>query len=110
MQAHFQQLRDAWLNDNSTRARTKAGHESLPPVELVLSWIAAAWSSVPAELIVNSFYSCGIITNGDASSAVSAMACFKPDGQLAEHKQTFLATLNTTTDYDDAIVDIDVHP
>lgn len=108
MQMRFQQLRDIWLNNNVTRARTKAGYESTPPVELVLSWIAAAWSEVPVELIVNSFYSCGITANDDSSSLVSAMACFKNDGQLVEHKEAFVAAFDATTFDDDSIVDIDL--
>jgi hypothetical protein len=106
MQIHFQQLRENWLGNNSTRAGTKAGNESAPPIELVLSWIAAAWSAVLVELIVNSFLACGITANVDASNIVSAMTCFKDGGQLVEHKQSFLAALHCTTDNDDdAIVD-----
>ncbi len=86
--------------DNATRARTKAGRESAPPVEIVLGWIAAAWAAVPTELIIDSFRACGITANTDLTDIVSSMTCFKDGGQLAAHKAPFLAALNATSDSD----------
>ena len=90
MQAHFRNHRDTWLAQNAHRARTAAGNETAPPIELVLQWIASAWAAVPVEQIVESFRACGLLANAN----VSLMTCFKDGGQLHNHIDTFTASLN----------------
>ena len=107
MLSKFRALRDSWLHENATRPRTKAGHESTPSIEIVLSWIAAAWASVPVEIIVNSFVSCGITGNTD-SSGITSMTCFKDEGQLADHRQAFLAAFNAKSDNEIEATEMDV--
>ena len=52
---------------------------------------------MPAELIINSFRACGITANTDLTDIASSMTCFKDDGQLAAHKDSFLAALHATS-------------
>ena len=61
------------------RARTAAGRETAPPVELVLRWIA-----VPAELT----------TNIDNPNVANSMTCFRDGGQLHDYVDAFNASLN----------------
>lgn len=83
-----------WLAENTQRARTAAGHEAAPSVELVLRWIALAWAAVPAEQIVESFRACGLTANIDNSNVVNSMTCFKDGGQLHDYVDAFKAALS----------------
>ena len=77
------------------RARTAAGRETAPPVELVLQWIAMSWAAVPAAQIVESFRACGLSAKTDSSmNAVNSMTCFKDGGQLHDYVDAFKAALN----------------
>ena len=93
---------------NAHRARTLAGNETAPPVELVLQWIASAWAAVPAEQIVDSFRASGLTAN---ANVVSLMTCFRSGGQLHGHVDAFTAALNggeqeiDSDNEDDMIVD-----
>jgi hypothetical protein len=84
------------LAQNTQRARTAAGRESTPPVELVLQWIALAWAAVPAQQIVDSFRACGLTTNIDNSDVANSMTCFSDGGQLHDYVDAFKAALNGT--------------
>jgi hypothetical protein len=79
---------------NTGRALTKAGNESTPSIDLVLKWIADAWASVPSEMIVASFASCGI--TAEKALLVTQMQCFSENGQLSKQKEIFLAAYNAT--------------
>jgi hypothetical protein len=87
-------LRDTWLAQNMHRARTAAGRETAPSVELVLQWIAISWAAVPAEQIVESFRACGLSAKIDNSNAATSMTCFKEGGQLHDYVEAFKAALN----------------
>ena len=39
---------------------TPSGKKRAPSKELVLQWIHKAWQEIPADLVANSFKSCGI--------------------------------------------------
>lgn len=91
MQARFRDYRDTWLVNNAHRARTAAGNETAPPVELILQWVASAWAAVPVEQIVDSFRACGLMAS---ANVVNSMTCFKAGGQLHNHIDSFTASLN----------------
>jgi hypothetical protein len=95
-QSRFREFRDTWLAQNTNRARTAAGRETAPSVELVLRWIALAWAAVPAEQIVESFRVCGLTTNINNSNVANSMTCFSDGGQLHDYVDVFNAALNKT--------------
>ena len=51
---------------------TPSGEKRAPRKELVLQWIHKAWQEIPADLVANSFKSCGISNamNGTEDEAV----------------------------------------
>lgn len=46
---------------------TAGGRQKKPSEELICSWIAQAWQSIPEEMIVRSFLKCGISNNLDGT-------------------------------------------
>ncbi len=105
VQSRFRDYRDTWLSQNAHRARTAAGNETAPPIELVLQWIASAWAAVPVEQIVDSFRAAGLTAN---VNVVSSMTCFKSGGQLHDHIDAFTAALNEGEQEIDGDVDDDM--
>ena len=49
----------AWMV-NGPFTYTLSGKKRAPSKELVLQWIHKAWQEIPADLVANSFKSCGI--------------------------------------------------
>ena len=49
----------AWMV-NGLFTYTLLGKKRAPSKELVLQWIHKAWQEIPADLVTNSFKSCGI--------------------------------------------------
>ena len=49
----------AWMV-NGPFTYTPSGKKRAPSKELVLQWIHKAWQEIPADLVANSFKSCGI--------------------------------------------------
>ncbi len=56
--------------------RTKHGNFESVPISIYLQWIIDSWESLPEELIINSFKSCGI-TNVIDESENDLIHCFK---------------------------------
>ena len=52
---------------DKTHKFMRTGHIRKPSEELICSWIAKAWSDIPAAMIMNSFLKCGIMNNLDGS-------------------------------------------
>ena len=46
---------------------TLLGKKRAPSKELVLQWIHKAWQEIPADLVTNSFKSCGISNDLDST-------------------------------------------
>ncbi|CAI7931670.1 unnamed protein product [Closterium sp. NIES-54] len=65
--AAVRQLYQEWFEREGVDTLTKKGNIKKPPVELTLKWIAAAWKSVPKELIQWAFLTCGISNALDGS-------------------------------------------
>ncbi|CAI7783450.1 unnamed protein product [Closterium sp. NIES-53] len=65
--AAVRQLYQEWFEREGVDTLTKKGNIKKPPVELALKWIAAAWKSVPKELIQWAFLTCGISNALDGS-------------------------------------------
>ena len=74
--SHIRSLYDAWLSDSSQHEFTKGGNMKAPSRSLLCSWVKAAWSSIPEEMIKKSFRSCAITTNPDGSDD-DDIHCFK---------------------------------
>ena len=55
-----------WMADG-IHEFTASGRQKKPSEELILSWIAAAWNDIPAEMVESSFLKCGITNNLDGS-------------------------------------------
>ena len=56
----------AWMV-NSPFTYTPSGKKRAPSKELVLQWIHKAWQEIPADLVANSFKSCGISNAMDST-------------------------------------------
>ena len=52
---------------DGVRKFTASGRQKKPSEELIISWIAAAWNDIPAEMVESSFLKCGITNNLDGS-------------------------------------------
>ena len=48
---------------------TPSGKKRAPSKELVLQWIHKAWQEIPADLVANTFKSCGISNALDGTKA-----------------------------------------
>lgn len=55
-----------WMADG-IHEFTAGGRQKKPSEELIVSWIAAAWNDIPAEMVESSFLKCGITNNLDGS-------------------------------------------
>ena len=56
----------AWMV-NGPFTYTPSGKKRVPSKELVLQWIHKAWQEIPADLVTNSFKSCGISNTLDGT-------------------------------------------
>ena len=48
------------------------------------------------------------ITGNTGSSGITSMTCFKDEGQLADHRQAFLAAFNAKSDNEIGATEMDV--
>ena len=55
-----------WITDG-IHEFTASSSQKKPSEELIISWIAAAWNDIPAEMVESSFLKCGITNNLDES-------------------------------------------
>ena len=59
-------VRKRWMEDG-IHEFTASGRQKKSSEELIVSWIAAAWNDIPAEMVESSFLKCGITNNLDGS-------------------------------------------
>lgn len=62
-------VKKQWMDcmADGTHEFTPTGRTRKPSEELICSWIAKAWSDIPAAIIMNSFLKCDIMNNLDGS-------------------------------------------
>ena len=62
-------VKKQWMDcmAEGTHEFTPTGRTRKPSEELICSWIAKAWSDIPAAIIMNSFLKCDITNNLDGS-------------------------------------------
>ena len=85
----YQDLYDDWQRDGR-KSFTKGGSQRAPTKPQVVQWVELAWNSLPTDLIVDSFQSCGITVATDGSKD-DEIHCMK-SGQPAEGAKELLRT------------------
>ena len=104
---------DTWLSEPSVHEYTKGGNMKPPSRSLLFEWIKEACSSIPEETIKNSFRTCAITTNTDASDD-DHIHCFKAGqpceagrSELLTAMEEMIATRNKEVDKDPFASDVD---
>ncbi|KAI1693198.1 pogo transposable element with KRAB domain [Ditylenchus destructor] len=84
--ARVQQLYDTWMLTGDRREWTAAGNPRAPSMDVYLEWIVTGWEAVTADMIKESFKTCGI-TNCIDGSEDDLIHCFKEAGPVPEGRK-----------------------
>ena len=88
------------LAEEGIHNETVEGNLKTPPRKRIAQWILESWASLPAEVIKQSFKSCGLNINVDGSED-DAIHCFKESQPCAAGREMLKSQMEVLKDLED---------
>ena len=89
---------DQWFAEEGNHNETAAGNLKAPARKRIVPWILDSWASLPAEVIKQSFKSCGLNINVDGSED-DAIHCLKESQPCAAGREMLKSQTEVLKDF-----------